>query len=112
MTVEELENIIKHSEVSRVQFKERIDDNYKIGTEMVAFSNSLGGNILIGVRDKTGDMNPLSPDELRETNNSLSNIATQNVEPRIGIETDTVNVEGGSILVDRKSTRLNSSHRT
>ncbi len=99
MTVEELENIIKHSEVSRVQFKERIDDNYKIGTEMVAFSNSRGGNILIGVRDKTGDMNPLSPDELRETNNSLSNIATQNVDPRIGIETDTVYVDGGSILV-------------
>lgn len=99
MTVEELENIIKHSEVSRVQFKERIDDNYKIGTEMVAFSNSRGGNILIGVRDKTGDMNPLSPDELRETNNSLSNIATQNVDPRIGIDTDTVNVDGGSILV-------------
>jgi len=99
MTVEELENIIKHSEVSRVQFKERIDDNYKIGTEMVAFSNSRGGNILIGVRDKTGDMNPLSPDELRETNNSLSNIATQNVDPRIGMETDTVNVDGGSILV-------------
>ena len=99
MTVEELENIIRHSEASRVQFKERIDDNYKIGTEMVAFSNSRGGNILIGVRDKTGDMNPLSPDELRETNNSLSNIATQNVDPRIGIETDTVAVEGGSIIV-------------
>lgn len=99
MTVEELENIIRHSEVSRVQFKERIDDNYKIGTEIVAFSNSRGGNILIGVRDKTGDMNPLSPDELRETNNSLSNIATQNVDPRIGIETDTVAVNGGSIIV-------------
>ena len=99
MTIEELENIIRHSEVSRVQFKERIDDNYKIGTEMVAFSNSRGGNILIGVRDKTGDMNPLSPDELRETNNSLSNIATQNVDPRIGIETDTVSVDGGSIIV-------------
>ena len=81
MTVEELENIIRHSEVSRVQFKERIDDNYKIGTEMVAFSNSRGGNILIGVRDKTGDMNPLSPDELRETNNLVSNIATQNGNP-------------------------------
>ncbi len=99
MTVEELENIIRHSEVSRVQFKERIDDNYKIGTEMVAFSNSRGGAILIGVRDKTGDMNPLTLDELRDTNNSLSNIATQNIDPRIGIETDTVTVDGGSIIV-------------
>lgn len=32
MTKEELNNIILHSEVSQVQFKERIDDNYSIGT--------------------------------------------------------------------------------
>lgn len=56
MTKEELNNIILHSEVSQVQFKERIDDNYSIGTELVAFSNSRGGRLLIGVRDKTGEM--------------------------------------------------------
>ena len=99
MTIEELDNIIRHSEVSRVQFKERIDDNYKIGTEMVAFSNSRGGYLLIGVRDKTGEMNPLSYKELQDTNQALSNIATHNVDPRIGIETDSVTVDGGHIIV-------------
>ncbi len=99
MTVGELENIIRHSEVSRVQFKERIDDNYSIGAEMVAFSNSRGGSLIIGVRDKTGGMNPLSYEEMQDTNQKLSNIATQNVDPRIGIETDSVSVDGGHIIV-------------
>ena len=99
MTKEELQNIILHSEVSQVQFKERIDDNYNIGTELVAFSNSRGGRLLIGVRDKTGEMNPLSYDETQDANQKLSNIATQNVDPRIGIETDSVAVDGGNIIV-------------
>ncbi|MDE7420491.1 MAG: putative DNA binding domain-containing protein [Muribaculaceae bacterium] len=99
MTLEELENIIRHSEVSRVQFKERIDDNYKIGAEMVAFSNSRGGILIIGVKDKTGEKNPLSYEELQDTNQALSNIATHNVDPRIGIETDSVSVDGGHIIV-------------
>lgn len=99
MTKEELDNIILHSEVSQVQFKERIDDNYNIGAEFVAFSNSCGGRLLIGVRDKTGEMNPLSYDETQDTNQKLSNIATQNVDPRIGIETDSVSVDGGNIIV-------------
>lgn len=99
MTKEELDNIILHSEVSQVQFKERIDDNYNIGAEFVAFSNSRGGRLLIGVRDKTGEMNPLSYDETQDTNQKLSNIATQNVDPRIGIETDSVSVDGGNIIV-------------
>ena len=99
MTIEELDNIIRHSEVSRVQFKERIDDNYKIGAEMVAFSNSRGGILIIGVKDKTGEKNPLSYEELQDTNQALSNIATHNVDPRIGIETDSVSVDGGHIIV-------------
>lgn len=99
MTKEELDKIILHSEMSQVQFKERIDDNYSIGTELVAFSNSRGGRLLIGVRDKTREMNPLSYDETQDTNQKLSNIATQNVDPRIGIETDSVSVDGGNIIV-------------
>lgn len=60
MTKEEFDDIIRHSEVSQVQFKERIYDNYDIGTEMVAFSNCRGGRLVIGVKDKTGVKNPLS----------------------------------------------------
>lgn len=111
MTKEELNNIIQHSEVSRVQFKERIDDNYKIGTELVAFSNSRGGCLVIGVKDKTGKMNPLSYEEVQHTNEKLSNIATQNVDPHIGIETDTVKVDGGTIVVVTVSEGINKPYK-
>lgn len=111
MTVEELENIIRHSEVSHVQFKERIDDKYKIGTEMVAFSNSRGGYLIIGVKDKTGEKNPLSYEEMQDTNQALSNIATQNIDPRIGIETDSVAVPGGHIIVVTVKEGINKPYK-
>ena len=51
---------IKSGEVSKVQFKERLLDNYDIGCELVAFSNARGGTLVVGVKDKTGSVNPLS----------------------------------------------------
>lgn len=57
---------IKVGEVSKVQFKERLLDNYDIGCELVAFSNSRGGALVVGVKDKTGCVNPLSYQEVQE----------------------------------------------
>ena len=48
---------IKVSEVSGVQFKERILDKYDIACELVAFSNSHGGKLVVGIKDKTGEAN-------------------------------------------------------
>lgn len=57
---------IKSGEVSKVQFKERLLDNYDIGCELVAFSNARGGTLVVGVKDKTGSVNPLSYLEVQE----------------------------------------------
>ena len=43
---------IKAGEVSGVQFKERILDKYDIACELVAFSNSHGGKLVVGIKDK------------------------------------------------------------
>lgn len=40
---------IKAGEVSGVQFKERILDKYDIACELVAFSNSHGGKLVVGI---------------------------------------------------------------
>ena len=48
---------IKAGEVSGVQFKERILDKYDIACELVAFSNSHGGKLVVGIKDKTGEIN-------------------------------------------------------
>ena len=67
MTKEDIQKLRDHCEVTKVQFKERITDKYDVGCEMVAFCNSHGGQLVIGINDKTGVMNPLSYQEVQET---------------------------------------------
>ncbi|OQX20887.1 MAG: hypothetical protein BWK75_04395 [Candidatus Altiarchaeales archaeon A3] len=88
----EISEIIQKGESSTVQFKERVNDAYSIATEMVAFSNSLGGLIIIGVNDKTGDLNGLSYSEIQATNQLLANAASDNVKSPITIFTGQVSV--------------------
>lgn len=95
----ELLDIIQRGESSEVQFKVRITDAYKLGTEMVAFSNAKGGIIVIGVDDITGDINGLSFQELQLTNQLLSNVASDNVKAPIYIFTETVTVEENNVIV-------------
>ena len=99
MTTEDIFQLRNRGEVSKVQFKERILDKYDIGCELVAMSNFRGGQLVIGINDKTGEFNPLSYAEVQETTNLLSNIASENVVPSILLDIDTASVEGGSVVV-------------
>ena len=99
MTTEDILQLRNRGEVSKVQFKERILDKYDIGCELVAMSNFRGGQLVIGINDKTGEFNPLSYAEVQETTNLLSNIASENVVPSILLDIDTASVGGGSVVV-------------
>lgn len=85
MTEQELLQLRDLAENGKVQFKERVIDRYEIGCEMVAFSNSRGGKLVIGINDKSGAINALSYMELQETTNLLTSIASENVIPNVGI---------------------------
>lgn len=97
----ELLDIISKGESSTVQFKERVNDAYKIAIEMVAFSNSEGGLIIIGVNNKTGALNGLSFEEIETTNELLVNAASDNVKSPITIFTEQVSVNGQTLIVVR-----------
>ena len=101
---------IKAGEVSGVQFKERILDKYDIACELVAFSNSHGGKLVVGIKDKTGETNALSYSEVQETTNLLSAIASENVVPSILIKIDTVEVEDGNLVVATVKEGLNKPY--
>ncbi len=101
---------IKAGEVSGVQFKERILDKYDIACELVAFCNSHGGKLVVGIKDKTGEANALSYSEVQETANLLSDIASENVVPSILIKIDTVEVEGGNLVVATVKEGLNKPY--
>ena len=101
---------IKAGEVSGVQFKERILDKYDIACELVAFSNSHGGKLVVGIKDKTGGTNALSYSEVQETTNLLSDMASENVVPSILIKIDTVEVEDGYLVIATVKEGLNKPY--
>ena len=101
---------INAGEVSGVQFKERILDKYDIACELVAFSNSHGGKLVVGIKDKTGETNAMSYSEVQETTNLLSDIASENVVPSILIKIDTIEVEDGNLVVATVKEGLNKPY--
>ena len=99
MTEKEILELRDLAEVGKVQFKERITDNYDIACEMCAMSNYRGGRIVIGINDKTGVINALSYKETQETTATLGQIASDMLHPSILIETETSKVKGGNIVI-------------
>lgn len=91
--------LIQRGESSTIQFKERMNDAYKAGTEFVAFTNTKGGTLIIGINDSTGDLNGLSLQEIQDTNQLLANAASDNVKAPIYISTETVTVNGHNIII-------------
>ena len=108
--MDDILKLINAGEVSGVQFKERILDKYDIACELVAFSNSHGGKLVVGIKDKTGETNALSYSEVQETTNLLSDIASENVVPSILIKIDTVEVEDGNLVVATVKEGLNKPY--
>ncbi|MCZ2393656.1 MAG: ATP-binding protein [Chitinophagales bacterium] len=99
METSELLKIIQGGETTTVQFKERVDDAYKIGTEIVAFMNTKGGRIIVGIEDTTGKMKGLTYKEIEFTNNIFANAADNNVKPSVFIETESIVVDNQTVLV-------------
>ena len=67
MTIEQILKQRDQGEATMAQFKERIADKYDVACELVAMSNSKGGLLVVGVNDKSGNLNPLSYQEVQET---------------------------------------------
>ena len=95
----DLLNIIKRGESSKVQFKERLPHIDGLANELIAFSNSQGGILLIGVNDKTGELNGLSFSEIQQSNSQIVNAASQKIFPPITVTTETVSVNEHNIIV-------------
>ena len=93
MNAEELLDIVKIGETSRVQFKREFDHQDKIAAEMIAMSNAQGGMIFFGVEDKTGHITGLDYGSLQNTGNKVATIANDLVKPQVYITTEVVTVE-------------------
>ena len=102
MNAIELFDIINTGETSKVQFKEKMPHSDSIAGEMIAMSNSMGGMIFFGVKDKTGDISGLTYDDIQQYSNTISNIATNNIIPGVYVTTEVVSIDnhgGKKVLV-------------
>ncbi|MCD8296551.1 MAG: putative DNA binding domain-containing protein [Prevotella sp.] len=111
MTYEDIQQLKSTAEETRLQMKERIIDKYDIGCELVALSNSRGGDLVIGVNDKTGEANPLTYKEVQETTAMLGNLASGNVVPPVLLDIENVKVNGGAVVVAHVKEGLNKPYR-
>lgn len=65
MTRTELLELIRNGENSGVEFKRDIVENFDLAKELVAFTNSDGGHVLLGV-DDDGSVSGLTRDDIEE----------------------------------------------
>ena len=99
MTSKELIKLIQCGETSNVQFKQEFTTQRQIAEDMVAFANSGGGQLLIGVKDKDGEIVGLDYSVIQTVSRELGNTANEHVRPTIYIRTEVVELEGKMILV-------------
>ncbi len=95
----ELIKIISRGEDSKNQFKENLHNVDSLATEMVAFCNSGGGRIIIGIEDKTWKVKGLSKDDIGRLNQLISNAASQSVKPPINPITENISLPEGLVMV-------------
>jgi len=99
MEASELIEILARGEDTKNQFKENIHNVTSLAEEIVAFSNSGGGKLFIGVEDKTWTVTGLTKNDVGRVNQLISNAATQSVRPPVNPKTENVNHPDGLVIV-------------
>ena len=94
----EILEIISRGEDSKHQFKVDVTNATSLASEMVAFANTNGGFILIGV-DKNNNIIGLSDDDIRRINLLISNTATNNIKNPINPITENLQIGNNKIIV-------------
>ncbi|MGA2264520.1 MAG: RNA-binding domain-containing protein, partial [Acidobacteriota bacterium] len=98
MNRDEIHEMVALGEDSRRQFKADVTNADSLAADLVAFSNSSGGLILIGVADD-GAMSGLGQRDVRRINQLISNAATQHMRSPISPRTENVPVTGKRVVI-------------
>jgi len=89
---------IAAGEDSTRQFKVDVRNVNSLASEMVAFANSDGGTIFIGVADN-GLMPGLLPKDVARINQLISNAASQHIRSPLTVQTKNVQLSSGRIII-------------
>jgi len=98
MQTSEILEIIARDEDSKHQFKANVSNELSLAQEMIAFSNTLGGMLIIGVADD-GSISGLTRVDMGRLNNLVSNAASQQIKPSINPITENIILDDGLIML-------------
>ena len=99
MELLDLYSQISLGEDTRNQFKEEITNGNSLASEIVAFSNSKGGRIYVGINDKTHEIVGLSTEGIGRLNQLISNVSSQMVHPSVNPDTEIIGTPEGKKVV-------------
>ncbi len=80
------------------QFKLNVNNADSLASEMVAFSNSEGGTIYIGIADD-GTAPGLSPADVKRINQLIGNTASQSVRSPIAVQTRNIPLSEERVVI-------------
>ncbi|MGD9155043.1 MAG: ATP-binding protein, partial [Bacillota bacterium] len=98
MNSRELLDRIRLGEDSQTQFKEKFTSPDALAAEIVAFANTKGGRILVGVTD-WGELQGLTGNEIAALNQMISNVCSQKIDPNIAVTTENVACEDRVVVL-------------
>jgi ATP-dependent DNA helicase RecG len=98
METTELLETVARGEDGRHQFKASFTSGTSLAAELVAFSNSGGGQIFIGVSED-GSFAGLTREEMGRLNQLVSNAASQAVRPPVNPQSENVFTQNGLVMV-------------
>ena len=95
-TKDKLLKIISEGENQEVEFKEKISKDINIAQEIVAFSNTNDGLLIIGVNDE-GEITGVK--DSKETEHRIVNICNNNCNPSINPKIKKMNIGGKDLFL-------------
>jgi len=98
MTIKSILTQIALGEDSTHQFKVDVRNGESLAAELVAFANSDGGTLFIGVADD-GAMPGLAMQDVARINQLISNAASQLVRSPLTVQTENVAMENGRLVI-------------
>ncbi len=98
MDLQELKAIVAKGEDGWHQFKEDVRSGDSLAAEIVAFSNSEGGRIFIGVSNQ-GILKGLSRIDIDRVNQLISNAANQQVRSPVSVQTENIALGNHRIVI-------------
>jgi ATP-dependent DNA helicase RecG len=94
-----LKSYIKKGEGKTIEFKETLPSKNQIAKTVVAFSNTAGGKIILGIADKSSAIKGISDDQVMSWPDLIANVIYDQCYPNIIPEISMIPFEEKSLLI-------------